>query len=687
MGEGLWTYPTLVPDFNISAVTVVDVIVSLTDADNTMSNSSRVVRVQPKTNSTTQRCVAQRALADFVFYPTGNPIQCLSWLVTWNNSANGNWTPPLTLFFLPENQPAISVPITVDNAAIQRGWGTNNLSMALRAGTTFFFTMTDSGSRVTGGVSNKNIVGLDENFATDACLDTAYNSSTGIDDKVPRPTTTVSVAGSSGLPASYMTQSTVTSGQETFIATQTVLSGTPLPGWDVQRIDTGSPDGNGSGFGTQGVVGVAVGIGVLLGLLGAGIVYLCWRRKNKKKRRSGGITKWDVPNDAQHRANLPVHHGVYAGTSDYNRQGSFNTFQSATGTSTDGAGREGSVRGSPAGTGGGTAATAAGAATAMEGFRDGEGSSQGQGRAAGAANQTELQDFSASRARRPYWNGSDPASLDLTDRDAAGLTRFNTGPENRDSGSSAGGIDPPSPISEGGKPGQRVGPGPTYRSPFAYAQSSPGNSLPSSPSAFHNISAPGSRQPLLAHDGSPRGASTFASSRPQRSPRHVPSEWGQFTNREPRSQNGSSASGSGNYQALSNSTGSQQGGTTRFVQHADAGLLMNDEVDAQDPMEESMVVDLPPQYDTISATPAARRDLRRQAEAYASQQLSRGGVTSQPAGAASSSSSNLISPDLIASLEQGGTISSANSVARGRPLLDELAGDGDDDDGRGEEEE
>ena len=87
---------------------------------------------------------------------------------------------------------------------------------------------------------------------------------------------------------------------------------------------------------------------------------------------------------------------------------------------------------------------------------------------------------------------------------------------------------------------------------------------------------------------------------------------------------------------------------------------MDDAVDAEDPV----VVDLPPQYNTISNTPAARRGVQRALE----QQTPPPMPQQQP-------QSHLVSPDLLHSLQEGGTIESdSSSFARGRPLLDRLAG-------------
>ncbi len=613
MRQGLWSYPFLVPDLPADATS--EVIVSLTDTNNVMSNSSRWQSVGAKTSPSQRGCAAPSADLDFIFYSQGLPQQCGSWTVIWNRTETSlGITPPLTLYFLPEMQPPLAISLNVTPRMLAEGAGNQTILLPIRAGTTFFYTLTDDGINVSGGVSQRNIVGLDENFANASCLDNAYVSA-GADDKVPRPTTTIAPAGPTGLAYSYVTLTSATGSVSgtpaTFVATQTMVRGTPLPGWNLTRIATPTNEG---GTGSKLVIGVATSIGILVGmLLVGGIGWLCYRKRTKDRRRSGHITKWDAPNADRVDPNLPVHHGIYAGTAPYQRAATFDTLPGSDGD------------------------TRAFAASTRSGSGTGHAGPFSDEHAVRHSDNTELDDLSASRNSRNAAGRFRMSSLDLGD-DAAQAQTWSAFPGQDTVSSEWGGSGSLYAVADG-KPGQRVGPGATHRSPYSHAGSSPSSpadvALVSSNASFTNF-------PLL------RNTETNTSSSGRR--HRGPQESGTLGSRSASSGGGTNTN------------------NARFVQHSDAGMLMDDELEAE-------VIDLPPQYDTISQAPrGGASDMRAAAQAYAAERLGQ-----PPSGEGARSQQGLIAPSLIEALETGGTIDSQNSFARGRPLLDRLAGDGDED--------
>ncbi|KDN48196.1 hypothetical protein K437DRAFT_88015 [Tilletiaria anomala UBC 951] len=698
--QGLWNYRFLVPDFGNSST---NVIVALTDKENLMSNSSSAQTVQPRTSARGE-CPDPRMPADFIFFPTGTPQQCKDYLVTWE----GAWVPPMTMFILPENQPPISIPLPDNPLFKQQGSGSTNVTLPLRAGTSFFFTMTDTGKHVTGGVSQRNVVGLDENLVSNTCLGNAYNTnngSSGVDDKVPRPTTTVPIAGATGLPYSYVTASTATLTRATkgdvtlvtFIATQTVVQGTPLPGWGSSKLPSDSANGSSGGRRlSKHLLGIIISL-VIVAVVAAAAAQIVWSlcRKRTARRRRQAVTKWDVPSSKPADPTAPIHRGIFTGTCEY--RGSFATLHSTHASSlADG---NGAVNGNRNVTGNvsidlGASATAAGLASSRGeviayGPLDRHGPQQ---RSRDDSEETELQDLSspsstplARGASRHAARGAAAPPLLLAGNDGTDswLHFFNastgsgtgTGARASVGGGSAsqqrssayaasdcgaftsqdnaptGSTSP----RQTGKPGERAGPGTTYRFPYAYAPTGMGSPIwPSSPSAG-------------AVGMYPSNSTTGLSA----------------TTRSPLLQNHAQSMGPSRSTSSSGGGGGSSGNGTRFVQHTDAGLLMDDNIDAED-----AIVDLPPQYDTISNMPAARGDLRAQNQALLVQMPSGqpGGGASSPSGPVTSSdmaadrsaaaySSGLVNPDLLAALESSGTIGSdLSSFARGRPLLEQLAG-------------
>ncbi|KAJ1025233.1 hypothetical protein NDA16_002737 [Ustilago loliicola] len=282
--KDLWLYQYAVPTFT-GNTTNPSLIVSVTDSTGLMSNSSSFVRVSsPNTGAT---CPSFQYDSSWFFYTERAASMCQDYDIFWN----GSWTPPVTAIFLPEQAPPIYVPAPA-NVYNNMSW-----QVAMEGGTRFVMTLGDS--RLLGGnagISRLNIVALNEYFSN-ACIDQS-----NYEHRLFAPATTASPATIFPDATSTVASLTTSGG---IVATVTVIE-TIKAGRYVHGKD-GGPLSSGKYFILMIVILVTVG------LVGVAVGWFCFRRRQKRKHN---IKAWDLPNNDPSTPfsadpNMPIAPGVF----------------------------------------------------------------------------------------------------------------------------------------------------------------------------------------------------------------------------------------------------------------------------------------------------------------------------------------------------------------------------------------
>lgn len=282
--KDLWLYQYPVPTF-AGNTTNPSLIVSVTDSTGLMSNSSRFVQVSSPNIGAT--CPPFQYDSTWFFYTERAASMCQDYQVFWN----GSWAPPVTAIFLPEQAPPIYVPAPA-NAHNNMSW-----QVAMEGGTRFIMTLGDS--RATGGnagSSRLNIVALNEYFSN-ACI-----AESNYEHRLFAPTTTASPATIFPDATSTIASLTTSGG---IVATVTVIE-TIKAGRYVHGKD-GGPLSSGK------YLILMIVILVTVGLVGVAVGWFCFRRHQKRKHN---IKAWDLPNNDPSTPfsadpNMPIVPGVF----------------------------------------------------------------------------------------------------------------------------------------------------------------------------------------------------------------------------------------------------------------------------------------------------------------------------------------------------------------------------------------
>ncbi|CEH17486.1 hypothetical protein CBOM_03907 [Ceraceosorus bombacis] len=554
---GLWLVQFMVPMFQQAGVqgpTNPNMIVSVSDSTGAMTNSSVIAQVNSPSAGVT--CAGISGSLDFIFWSDPSQTQCLPFSITWaREGTQKGWTPPLGLFFLPEQTPPLYLPIANATA------GGLNWTMIIPAGKRFLMTMSDAGP-LGGGVSGLNTVGGSE-YANQNCIDNATEQ-----HSLPRPTTTVtgSMPDFTASVASLTTENGIVVTQT---VVQTVRNGKALKGDDP----------------TSAVIGASVGAGLAVGIAAAFIAWFCWRRRQKKRTN----LSWDLPDNVAgqlNQTNAPMDKKLLqrkgAGATIFASAGRLNNLY-PTGNAPDRSSHANSIRGS---------------------FRSLASSAYDQRYESGDATSPQT---SEAPAYHTTYASSPPSGPQRPYSDFSPTHSDGNWPLSRPAAAVAGAADgqevligedsPPSatPSSRGFQGSRRESAssgsvrqsGTAYRSPFSPTATYPHDAashgagyeeVPMSEPMYHSSS--------MSYHGHSSGSS-YAMTRQASAGSSGNSP---ITSMAAPSQTRPAAAGSSTLPSV------PQG----FVQHSDAGLLLDDTMDEEENQRRGNgMIELPPQYDAV----------------------------------------------------------------------------------------
>ncbi|KAK0527196.1 hypothetical protein OC842_004950 [Tilletia horrida] len=280
-------YQYMIPSFNsYDGPSNPNIIVSVTDATGHMSNSSSIITV----SNGTLTCPEAAGKVDFyIIIPDGStPSQCRPWSLSWQHVTESPQTmvPPFSIFLLPSQEPPIAIRVP-DNIANTRSNGTYvdgtySFILPIQGNKRFLTTMSDHGPLGSGGVLGLTSPAFDESN-TDACLQPAamdtlariLPSPTRI---IPeRPTITPVIDGSSmGIPILIDSGGTTTTGYAAYgiadSGAQTIYDTVP-----------GNGGGVGGPLGIGGLIGVVLGAGFVAGVVLATLAWLFIRARRRDR--------------------------------------------------------------------------------------------------------------------------------------------------------------------------------------------------------------------------------------------------------------------------------------------------------------------------------------------------------------------------------------------------------------------
>ncbi|KAJ1042576.1 hypothetical protein NDA10_002402 [Ustilago hordei] len=503
---------------------------------------------------------------------TTNP----SLIVSVTDSTGLIWAPPVTAIFLPEQAPPIYVPAPA-NVYSNMSW-----KVAMEGGTRFIMTLGDS--RALGGnagSSRLNIVALNEYFSN-ACIAEA-----NYEHRLFLPTTTAS-------PATIFPDATST------IASLTTNGGIVATVTVIETIKAGRyvHGKNGGPLSSGKYLILMVVILVTVGLAGVALGWLCFRRHQKRKHN---IKAWDLPNNDPSTPfsadpNMPIAPGVFGrsvtrhdSTSASSRRGPDRN--SVSGVSnydptsltcrplTHAPSTRASLRSwtssafEPCGGQGGDPDNYALMSTAsggLPGVSPSEAHRYSYGLRGGSNNHARSMTMGT-------FSNESRDGLSPTDSNPRNFGFYSDDPPHHRNGA------PPAPsraVSSDGAStkSNRVGPGPTYR-PDAASQAAYQDLLASNTSPTSGLDRSFPFSPARSQAATPRG-----------------NGWAEISD---------------------NNTHGNNGSQPRLVQHADAGLLLDDNDNGDELINfgTGRLMELPPQYDTIhpsSGTGTQQRPLYAQ---------------------------------------------------------------------------
>ncbi|KAL9937730.1 hypothetical protein V8E36_003275 [Tilletia maclaganii] len=595
-GTALFQY--MIPSFNGNdGPTNPNIMVSITDSSGHMSNSSSIVQV----SNGTLTCPESGSYVDFyIVIPDGaTPSQCRPWSLSWQHidASPQTLVPPLSIFILQSAEPPITIRIPTNVTSVRSNGsepdGTYSFILPVQGQKRFLTTMSDHGPLGSGGVLGLTTPAADESNPDDCLFQEAM-------DKYPRvlptptrtlevrPTITPIIDGSAkGIPILVSSGSTVTTG---FVAYGNADQG-------AQTVYDMGPGGGGDSIGgplgTGGLIGVVLGAGFVAGALLATLAWL-FIRSRRRDRQLFRMQQAEMERlAAKHGGGGGHHHNGFAGGGG---GGAVNgTGESSSDAGTTLGGRTSShLKHLPSGTENGSRNT-----EMRQAFSD------------PPSPPTEELRSSSPQARRRNNNNGDAAVAGGGVAAAMGglVTRFRRGgPNGNDETDSFHSLHSLDPVGGGGTttaggsstpsmstsaatprtPGARGGP---RRGTAAAGDSSPTSPHSGTGSLYLPFADRAGDLGSSAHAGSPTtdpsGSSSWAASSTYNSSRRggggAPGQQGGGPNAGSRS-------------ALGGAGGSR--GTPNVVQHADAGLIMDDNVfDDEDVV--GRMVELPPQYDSI----------------------------------------------------------------------------------------
>ncbi|KAE8267869.1 hypothetical protein A4X09_0g4474 [Tilletia walkeri] len=285
-------YQHTVPYYNgIDGPTNPNVIVSVTDASGQMSNSSSIVTVSNGTLSCPQ---APGGVDFYIIIPDGaTPSQCRPWSLNWQHiDANPQaLVPPLSIFLIPSQEPPIAIRVPNEYTRTRANGtlpdGTYSFVLPIPGQKRFLTTMSDHGPLGSGGVLGLTTPASDESSPED-CLSPAamdkYSRALPAPTKViaQRPTITPIINGSDkGIPILVQSGTTVTTGYVAYgnadTGPQTIYDNGPI-GYQGNNDRIGGP------LGIGGLIGVVLGAGVFAGALLATLAWLFIRARRKERR-------------------------------------------------------------------------------------------------------------------------------------------------------------------------------------------------------------------------------------------------------------------------------------------------------------------------------------------------------------------------------------------------------------------
>ncbi|SOV01770.1 uncharacterized protein UDID_06982 [Ustilago sp. UG-2017a] len=571
--KDLWLYQYPVPTFT-GDTTNPSLIVSVTDSTGLMSNSSSFLQVSNPNSGAT--CPPFQYDATWFFYTERAASMCQDYNIFWN----GSWAPPVTAIFLPEQAPPIYVPAPA-NVYSNMSW-----KVAMEGGTRFIMTLGDS--RAVGGnagSSRLNIVALNEYFSN-ACIAEA-----NYEHRLFLPTTTAS-------PATIFPDATST------IASLTTNGGIVATVTVIETIKAGRyvHGKNGGPLSSGKYLILMVVILVTVGLAGMALGWLCFRRHQKRKHN---IKAWDLPNNDPSTPfsadpNMPIAPGVFGrsvtrhdstsassrGGPDRNSVSGVSNYDPTSLTCrplTHAPSTRGSLRSwtssafEPWGGQAGDPLSAADnyalmstASGGLPGVSPSEAHRYSYGLRGGSNNHARSMTMGT-------FSNESRDGLSPTDSNPRNFGFYSDDPPHHRNGA------PPAPsraVSSDGAStkSNRVGPGPTYR-PDAASQAAYQDLLSSNASPTSGVDRSFPFSPARSQAATPRG-----------------NGWAEISD---------------------NNTHGNNGSQPRVVQHADAGLLLDDNDNGDELINfgTGRLMELPPQYDTIhpsSGTGTQQRPLYAQ---------------------------------------------------------------------------
>lgn len=453
-------------------------------------------------------------------------------------------------------------------------------------------SMADAG-KGSGGVSRVNLVGLDE-YADTGCLSAAYNGS-HLDDRVPAPTMTEPRA-------------TVMPDYTTSVASLTTTDGRVVTTTVVQTVKNGERLSQESDPAKKNaaIVGGAVGVGAIFGVALALVAW--WFCRRRQKRRNTFL--WDLPGGSEPfsaNPNAPIHRSLHDGRGGaasgyppgvYNRlshvsslHDSIHSLMSSFDHRAEASDHSHlplmSAPTPPAATvsssysirGGGVAGVAQPYSDISPPMADGQwATARGHGHEARSEYEIPAQEAlapvgaSGEQGRRPMLRAFSSSDNSIHSNGSPTSTTMS-------------------------KPSGRAGPGPTYRSPYAAAAATNTSAdVRSSATAYEGMyddaqMVPG-MMPFGAHGQSISTSTSFNDP---------------LTHNSAHTTFRGTSTSSGSFTPADTGTGTGSAGVG-FVQHSDAGFLLDDSLDDEDVVDPHALVELPPQYDSI--TPSRRAGAR-----------------------------------------------------------------------------
>lgn len=253
-----WLYQIDLPSFKDGPTTrSPTILAAIVDSTGKMANTSSFIQV----DNSDESCAKDSSVLEFESWSEGAPVQCAPWKLGWNITGTG-FVGPMLPFILPERQPPILLTPPKNLTSFNEGTGGMTWNVTVPGGTSILFSITDSGTGLTGGVGGKNLVAVDQYVGTNC----------NFVDKIGLPTATL-VAPKMTITPDYTTSVTTTSNGE-------VLT--------VPSVVHGYHSGN--SLSTGGIAGIALGVAAAAGLVLA-LVFFSLYKRNQQKRE----TLWEMP--------------------------------------------------------------------------------------------------------------------------------------------------------------------------------------------------------------------------------------------------------------------------------------------------------------------------------------------------------------------------------------------------------